>query len=100
MLATEKPYRYRTNCVNSTARDIHQMTGQAKDVSYETFVKHCHGLQEWCQQQGYAVNPGKSGNLTLKGDRHVAYYKSKYKGVKCYYLVHSAIEYIWTLGGE
>lgn len=100
MLTATKPYRYRTNCVNAKALDIHKMTGQAKDITYETFVKHCHGLQEWCQQNGYSINPGKSGNLTLKQDWAVTYYKSKYRGVKCYYMKHSAIEYIWTLGGE
>jgi hypothetical protein len=94
----QKHYRYRTNCVTSTADAINKMTAAAKDVSYETFVKHCHGFREWRAQLGYHDLP--SQGLTIKDDWHVSYHKSKYNGVACYYLVHSAIEYIWTLGGE
>lgn len=95
-----KPYRYFTNCVNSTERAINDMRAVATDVSYEQFAHQCHGLPEWAEQMGYSKNPGKSGNLTLRKDFHVSYHRSKYKGRTCYYLIHSAIEYIWTLGGE
>lgn len=76
------------------------MRAVAKDVSYEQFAKQCHGLPAWAEQMGYSKNPGKSGNLTLRKDWAVSYHRSKYNGVKCYFLVHSTIEYIWTLGGE
>ncbi len=86
--------------MNSTERAINKMRSLAHDVSYEQFVKQCHGLQAWAAQMGYSTNPGKSGDLTLRKDWHVSYHRSKYNGVKCLYLVHSGIEYIWTLGGE
>lgn len=76
------------------------MTAEARQVSYEQFAKQCHGLQAWAEQMGYSTNPGKSGALTLRKDWHVDYRRSTYNGVKCLYLVHSGIEYIWTLGGE
>lgn len=85
---------YRTCCVNSTAEAINAMVDDAKEITYKTFRKYCHDLDAWAEGMSYFLHYRQG--LTLKRDWHVAYYKSTYKGEPCYYLVHSAIEHIWT----
>lgn len=91
-----REYRYRTCCVDSTAEKIHAMTDEARDSSLQTLRKHCAGLEEWERSMGYTTGHQRGG-LRLKDDWHVGYFKSRYCGRPCYYIVHSAIEYIWTL---
>lgn len=92
------PYKrwkyYRTCCIHAAGEAIREMVEGAREISYRTFRKHCHDLDGWAQAMSYFLYP--SQGLTLKRDWHVAYYKSTYQGAPCYYLVHSAIEYIWT----
>jgi len=78
-------YRFITSCVEARGSDINEMTEQAIDVSYRTMLRHCDGLLERRKDQG----------LTLAEDWHVSYCRSKYRGKRCYYVVHSSIEYIW-----
>jgi len=85
---------YTTCCVESTGEAIRAMVEKAREISYRTFRKHCEGLDDWAQAMGYFRHP--SQGLTLKNDWHVTYYKSVFQGKPCYFLVHSAIEYIWT----
>jgi hypothetical protein len=91
-----KEYRYATRCVDSTAEAINAMTEKARESSLETLRRHCIGLEEWERSMGYDTGH-KRGGLRLKDDRYVAYFKSRYRGRPCYYIVHSAIEFIWTL---
>jgi hypothetical protein len=35
-------------------------------------------------------------DLTMKRDWHVGYYRSTFRGKRCVYVVHSAIEYIFV----
>ncbi|MCK5614131.1 hypothetical protein KAR91_70355 [Candidatus Pacearchaeota archaeon] len=78
-----------TTCVNSTAEAIDNMTDQAKEISFSTFKKHVDTLKIE-EDFSYAGSV-----LRLKNDYHVKYFKSKYKGRPCYYMVHSAIEYVY-----
>ena len=91
-------YRYYTNCVSSTARLINDMRDTARDVTYRTVLRHCHGLLGWAKEMGYELRSNQG--LTLKDDWHVSYHKSTYAGLPCYYVRHSAIEYIWVNRGE
>lgn len=70
------------------------MVDQALDVTYETLQSHCIGLDQWAKQMGYE-STSRVG-LTLKDDFAVSYHRSEYNGRRCYYVRHSAIEYIWT----
>lgn len=89
-----KLFTYTTCCVNSAAEAIHAMVDSARDVSLATIRRHCAGLDEWARQMSYAV--GSERGLHLKDDWAVSFHKSHYKGKPCYYIRHSAIEYIWT----
>ncbi len=81
-----------TDCVSSTGEKINAMKDKSIDVSYKTFFRHV----DWktvSKMLGYDLHP--SQGLTLKNDWHVSYHKSEYDGRPCYYLVWSAIEYVF-----
>jgi hypothetical protein len=84
-------YAFETTCVNSTADLILDMVDQAHEVTWRTFTRHVlhHELR--------AFFPGPPA---LERDYHVRFYSSRFAGRRCYFLVHSAIEYIWTEAEE
>lgn len=88
-------YEYNTNCVNSTAEKIHAMTEKGREITYETAQKHLgEAMTEWARNMGYERT--KHQGLTLKNDWHVHYFRSTYEKKPCIYIVHSAIEFIFT----
>jgi len=92
---TQRPYRYLRNCTSFSRADVkhlEEMIDNARDVTYATFFRHC-SWREACALFG-CYGHYKQG-LTLKQDWAVSYHRSKYKGRRCYYLRHSAIEYIF-----
>jgi len=74
-----------TNCVSAKGGDIEAMVNKARKVSYKAMAKACN-LQEWTQAWG----------VPLYKDYAVSFYKSTYKGMPCYFFVHSAIEYVFV----
>lgn len=89
-------YRYETCCVNSTAQHIHAMVDRAREVTLNTLLRHVPTAIIAAVFPSYAWGPGKPGELRLKDDWHVSYYRSIYRNRPCYYIRHSAIEYIFT----
>jgi hypothetical protein len=88
--------RYAGCCVNSDANSIHNMVDAARDVTYETVARHVPLDLIAEVFPFYAWGPGKPGELRLKDDWAVSYHKSTYRRRPCYYIRHSAIEYIFT----
>lgn len=88
-------YFYETNCTSSTAKLINDMVDQAREVTYATLARHVGADQLRFTFPFYAWGPGTPG-LRMKNDWAVSYYRSKYRGRLCYYVQHSAIEYIFT----
>lgn len=84
-----KKMQYVECCVNSDYISINRMRDVAQAITFETFRKRV-SITEVSKMLGYGRN------FSLKNDWHVAYYRSHYKGQPCYYLVHSAIEYIFV----
>ena len=85
-------YQYITNCTESTADLINNMVDRALEITYDTFIKHVN----W-KDASRLLNYGthyKSG-LLLKNDYAVSFHRSLYKGVPCYYIRWSAIEWIF-----
>ena len=89
-----KTFYYRTCCVDSDGPSVNEMTAQAREVTLATIRRHCADLKEWETKMQYGPW------LRLSNDFAVSYYRSTYKGKRCYYIRHSAIEHIWTEGGE
>lgn len=88
-----------TNCVNcpgpNAGQAIRDMVDAAKDIAAETFFRRCR-WQPIARELSYSV--GSEGGLKLRNDWHVSYHKSVFRGQPCYYLRHSAIEYIFVAG--
>ena len=89
-----KNYTYETCCVDSKAEWIDDMIDKAIDITYQTIKKHIKGLDEWEKSMGYVT--GNKKGLKLKNDYAVTFHRSKYRNKKCYYIKHSAIEFIFT----
>lgn len=93
-----KQYRYVTSCIEANGDDINEMRRHPKcrAISYATMSHQCAALLDWAIDKGYHYAPGPTRHLTLANDHHVAYYSSYYQGKRCYFLVWSAIEYVWV----
>ena len=92
-------FNYLTCCVDLTMKDVddlNAMTDSAQEIANVTFQRRCD-WRAWAERQGYAIGPAP-GLLHLKDDYHVSYYRSTFRGVACYFVKHSAIEYIFTEG--
>jgi len=85
-------YKYETCCVQSTAELIDDMTENSVSITKETFFKHVSIKDVHSLFPVYGLG---SCIRTIKSDYHVSYHKGFYNGMRCYYLVHSAIEYIF-----
>ena len=81
---------YLTCCVNSTAELIDNMIDKAREITYNTFIKRVDIDVEDFRY----VKRGKG--IKLKNDWHVRFYKSIFNGIPCYYMVNSAIEYVYV----
>jgi len=88
-------YQYYCNCVDWPREDVNALTemiDKERAISRRVFVTHVRRSDLLCLERlmGYTM-----GTLTMAGDWHVQYYKSKYKGNTAYYFKHSAIEYVF-----
>ena len=99
-------FRYLTSCVDSPglygmsyaqAGDaIQRMQESAKAITRDTFLKRVDP-EDRVQIEGhlgYAKHPG--WGLTAKQDYHLSYYRGRFCGRSCYFMVHSLIEYIFV----
>jgi hypothetical protein len=80
-------YVYHTNCVNSDCESINNLIDSGIEIAYSTFIKKVSIKQIkeiFCNL-----------SVSLKNDWHVRYYKGKYQGKDCVYMVHSSIENIF-----
>ncbi len=94
----KKSFRYLTCCVNSTAKLIGTMIDAARDITLRTFLRRVPAAELREVFPGYAWGPQKG--LHLKDDWHITCHKSRYGGQSCYFVIHSAIEYVFVEEGE
>lgn len=107
----DRGFRYETCCVSADGGDISDMVDQAQDVSYDQFMRNVPVAEIFQSGIGYgyywtpaqAVVAGvdyhevaRNRPLTLKKDWHVSYHRSVFQGKPCYFMVHSAIEYVFV----
>lgn len=92
-------FSFVTDCVSSKGEDIQAMTDRSVTVTRRTFREHCRDSLKLLETQlGYAEHARQG--LTMAEDWHVSYHRSRYRGQLCYYLVWSAIEYVFLLTAE
>lgn len=79
-------YQYLPNHDESLLRTM-------KEVKYEYFRSRC---DYWAvaESLGYAVN--QQSGISLRNDRMCRYFKSKYDGRNCMYLLLRGTKYIWV----
>jgi len=87
---------YFGNCVGMSMSQVpalHQMIEDATDITYKTLMQHVDRDEVASIFTFYDWGNGR--DLTLKRDWAVSYHRSKWRGKRCYYIRHSAIEYIF-----
>ena len=95
-------YTFYSNCVDWPRGDVNRegglrdMIDDAIDITRRTFLKYVDPAEiaDIEQNLGYARHP--SQGLTMAGDCHVTYHRSKLHGKRCYFFCHSAIEHVFT----
>ena len=93
-----RSFVYEFNCTevdDADVDDLHEMIEAAVEVTFRTFSRAVAGLAEFADHMGYDVGRARTGRLRLANDWHVRYFRSKYKGKRVYFMVHSAIEYVF-----
>jgi hypothetical protein len=96
-----KKYSYIGCCVDLPGERISDMVDRARDITYRTFMGHVdrERVATLFSYYDWPGRPQESG-LTLKRDWHVSYHKSHYRGLPCYFLQHSGIEYVFVAPKE
>jgi hypothetical protein len=90
-------YRFETDCTaipKDDVEDLQALIDGAREVSYDTLVRRVgrETVKEVFSQYDWSR---RGEDLRLKNDWHVRYHVGRYKGRKCYFIVHSAIEYLF-----
>lgn len=85
-----KDYYYRTNCINSTAQLIDDMIEREREITWRTFLRHVPIKEIVTCLPSYNKTPH------IKDDWAVTFHKSEFAGMPCYFITHSAIEYVFT----
>lgn len=82
--------------VNSLDVDeLQAMVDRGRDVTFETFARQV----DWvplAKSMGYAVSEDEEG-MRLDEDRAASFRSSTWRGERVYYMVHSAIEFVFRL---
>jgi hypothetical protein len=90
----KKPYRFYLLCDKLCQLEgvevKNQMIADATPVSKEEFIDNC----------AYAEDLLVYETITKESDPSHGFYKSKVKGVPCYYVQYAGFEFIFTLNGE
>lgn len=96
----EGEYTFLGSCVTLGADGLQEMidSDEWEDVHSPTpalFLNEvrekCAGLELWEDVLGYAED-----TIQLENDWHIDYGKGIYKGLPCYWIRHSHIEYVWV----
>lgn len=95
MTETYKHFVLAFDCTGIPHRDLpalQSMIEDATEISYQGFTAKCE-IKEWAVDHGYEMDSRQG--LTLKHDHAVCFYRSTYKGQKCFFMCWSAIEFVW-----
>lgn len=94
-------YQLAIRCIdvpNEHVDMLHDMTERAREIAFKTFARHVE-WKEIAEHMGYVTRSGVKG-LRLSADYAVSFYRSFWNGAPCYYMVHSAIEFVFLKRGE
>lgn len=78
---------------NSDVEELQAMVDRSCSISFETFSRHVDWMPT-ARLMGYATENAEPG-MRLDGDRAVSFHSSSWRGEPVYYMVHSAIEFVF-----
>jgi len=85
------------DCTCLDGESVNEMRDEPENITLEQFLEELdceeYNLVDWARERKYSGV--LSGWFPLAKDPHVAYYKSKYEGTPCLYLVWSCFENVW-----
>lgn len=95
-------FRCYRSCVNWAQADVDCPGGLCdlidgrQQITRRTFLSNVDPVEQKTIEHGlgYAAHP--SAGLTMAGDYHVEYFRSRWHGRRVYGFVQSAIEYVFT----
>lgn len=87
--------QYVGRCVDLFGPDIQEMVDSAVEITRTTFMRHV--TAEALRSLFPDYQWGGRG-FTMAKDWHICYYRGKYRGKRCWFLVHSATEYVFVRG--
>ena len=67
----------------------------ARPIQRRTFLRHVYSADMAGVETGLGYVRRPQHGLTMARDWHVAYRKGRFLGQRCYFFVHSAIEYLF-----
>jgi len=82
----------------SAGEQIDDMQEIAVPVRYQTMQRNCEGLADWLLWKG-VVTERHGMVAALEKSSWVAFKKSFYDGIPCYFVDWSGIEFIWNVRG-
>lgn len=88
-----------TTCVDVSGDDLQHLElaiEKEREVTFSTFAKYVD-VKSVSEQLGYSQGRARRGErlLTLGNDWAVSFYRSIWKGKRCYFMRWSAIEYVY-----
>ena len=95
-------YEFYKSCVDWPDKDIHEpgglvdMLNNNMTISRRTFLMHVPKRQLVALEERLGYAKHWQQGLTMAGDWHVTYHRSKWHYEWVYYLRHSAIEYVFV----
>lgn len=95
-MSTDRGYRFVTSCLGSTFEDIGALVASEREVTMGTF-RAAIGPQQWAWIQREL---GYDRYVPIANAYGVQYYKGVFRGVPAYFVRWSAIEYVFTSGGQ
>ena len=77
--------------------DLEALIDKGRDISVRTFKDRIGNgaFRDLAESLGYDTGRSRGG-IRLEDDCHVAFRKAPFRGGVCYYLVWSAIEYVFV----
>jgi len=78
-------------------KKVSAMVDCSQEIKYSTFIKNV-GVKELMDQfPDYNWKRGDKNGLKMSDDYAVTFNSSFYGNVKCYYVYHSSMEYVWLV---
>jgi len=91
----QKQYYYYKSCVDfDEGMELQEMINRSKEITWKEFNEHVSDDQI----RNAIGDIYDKTNFKIQDDYAVSFHKSFLSGISCYYLDHSAIEYIFLPG--